>query len=86
MADVILVGGGLTGGTLGCALAEKGLEVTIVDQIDPHIPTLSDGRSFALSRSSYNIFLEIRHVAQRSDPHYLNPHLRRPPSSVGRLS
>ena len=59
MTDVILVGGGLTGGTLACALAEKGLEVTIIDQLDPHIPIFSDGRSFALSRSSYNIFSKI---------------------------
>jgi 2-octaprenyl-6-methoxyphenol hydroxylase len=59
MADVIVVGGGLTGGTLSCSLAEKGLEVALIDQIDPHTPVISDGRSFALSRSSYNIFSKL---------------------------
>ncbi len=59
MADIIVVGGGLTGGTLSCALAEKGLEVALVDSIDPHTSRPSDGRSFALSRSSYNIFSKL---------------------------
>lgn len=59
MADVILVGGGLIGGTLACALAEQGLEVAIVDQGDPQALALSDGRSFALSRSSYNILSKL---------------------------
>jgi len=59
MADVILVGGGLTGGTLACALAERGLDVVLVDQTNPLAPAISDGRSFALSRSSYNIFSKL---------------------------
>jgi 2-octaprenyl-6-methoxyphenol hydroxylase len=60
MTDIIIVGGGLTGGTLACALAEKGLEVALVDQNDPHRITPSDGRSFALSRSSFNILSNLR--------------------------
>lgn len=59
MTDVILVGGGLTGGTLACALAEKGLNVAVVDQTNPHTPAVSDGRSFALSRSSFNILSKL---------------------------
>lgn len=59
MADVIIVGGGLTGGTLACTLAEKGLDVAVVDQNDPSKRILSDGRSFALSRSSFNILSKL---------------------------
>lgn len=59
MTDVIIVGGGLTGGILACALAEKGLEVVVLDQTDPHRLALSDGRSFALSRSSFTILSKL---------------------------
>jgi 2-octaprenyl-6-methoxyphenol hydroxylase len=68
MSDVIIVGGGLTGGTLACALAERGLEVDVVDQIDPHQPLVSDGRSFALSRSSYNLFSKLGLWPQEATP------------------
>lgn len=59
MADIIIVGGGLTGGTLASALAEKGLEVALVDQNDPQKAALSDGRSFALSHSSFQILSNL---------------------------
>jgi 2-octaprenyl-6-methoxyphenol hydroxylase len=59
MADVIVVGGGLTGGTLACALAEQGLDVAVVDQIDPHADFISDGRSFALSRSTFQLLSNL---------------------------
>lgn len=59
MTDIIIVGGGLTGGTLACALAEKGLEVALVDQNDPQKTVLSDGRSFALSRSSFTMLSKL---------------------------
>ena len=59
MQDVILVGSGLIGGTLACALAKNGLKITIIDQLDPHIPPISDGRSFALSRSSFNVLSKL---------------------------
>lgn len=58
-ADIILVGGGVTGGTLACALAQQGLDIVLVDQGDPRTPLPSDGRSFALSRSSANIFKKL---------------------------
>lgn len=59
MADVIIVGGGLTGGSLACALAQQGLDVVLVDQNDPQKPLPSDGRSFALSHSSFNILSKL---------------------------
>jgi 2-octaprenyl-6-methoxyphenol hydroxylase len=59
MTHVIIVGGGLTGGILACALAEQGLEVAVVDQQDPSVPLQSDGRSFALSRSSFNVLSKL---------------------------
>lgn len=59
MFDTIIVGGGLTGGTLACALAEKGLTVALIDSLDPKLPLISDGRSFGLSRSSYNILTNL---------------------------
>ncbi|MBS0271452.1 MAG: UbiH/UbiF/VisC/COQ6 family ubiquinone biosynthesis hydroxylase [Proteobacteria bacterium] len=68
MAHVIIVGGGLTGGTLAYALAQRGLEVIIIDQIDPHLPIISDGRSFALSRSSYNIFKKLNMWPKEATP------------------
>ena len=59
MTNITIVGGGLTGGTLAYALAQRGLKVALVDQIDPKAPIVSDGRSFALSRSSHNIFSKL---------------------------
>jgi len=56
MPDVIIIGNGATGGTLACALAQKGLEVAVVDQHPPQSHFLSDGRSFALSPSSHTLF------------------------------
>jgi len=59
MADILIVGGGLTGGTLACALAANGLQVDLIDTLDPKQTLVSDGRSFALSRSSYLLFSEL---------------------------
>lgn len=59
MADVIIVGGGLTGGTLACALAEQGLAVTVIDQINSQANFVSDGRSFALSRSTFHLLSKL---------------------------
>lgn len=68
MANVIIVGGGLTGGTLAYALAQKGLEVVVVDQVDPYLPLISDGRSFALSRSSFHIFSKLGMWPKKATP------------------
>lgn len=59
MTDVIIAGGGLTGGTLACALAARGLSVVVVDQNDPNKQASSDGRSFALSRSSFVLLSDL---------------------------
>lgn len=59
MTDIIIVGGSLTGGTLACALAAQGIAVALVDQTDPKQSPLSDGRSFALSRSSFHILSQL---------------------------
>ena len=59
MYDVIIIGNGLTGGTLACALAQQGLHVALVDQQDISKPLLPDGKSFALSRSSYRLFSDL---------------------------
>jgi len=59
MTDVIIVGGGLTGGILACALVEQGLDVAVVDQVDPHADFVSDGRSFALSRSTFQLLSNL---------------------------
>ncbi len=56
MPDVLIIGNGITGGTLACALAQKGLEVVVVDQYPPQVHLPSDGKSFALSRSSHALF------------------------------
>lgn len=67
MADIIIVGGGLTGGTLACSLAEKGLDVVMVDQNDPKKLLPSDGRSFALSRSSFLVLSKLGICKKLSD-------------------
>lgn len=59
MANILIVGGGVTGITLACVLAQKGLEVALIDQNDPYIPPISDGKSFALSPSSAALFTQI---------------------------
>jgi 2-octaprenyl-6-methoxyphenol hydroxylase len=68
MFDAIIVGGGLTGGTLACALAAKGLTVALVDFLDPKLPLISDGRSFGLSRSSYNILTNLNLWPESATP------------------
>jgi 2-octaprenyl-6-methoxyphenol hydroxylase len=53
-SDVIIVGGGLVGQTLGLALAAHGLEATIVERADPdsHLAAGFDGRASAIASSS----------------------------------
>ena len=53
-AEVLVVGGGLVGLTLGIALAEAGLEVLLVDAQDPaeQRDAAHDGRASAIARGS----------------------------------
>ena len=59
--DVIVVGGGLAGTSLGLALAGAGLKVALLDRQDPNSQkdAAFDGRSSALSRASRNILQAI---------------------------
>ncbi len=52
--DVVIVGGGMIGLTLGCALAHVGFEVAVVDRDDPATATAAafDGRASALAFAS----------------------------------
>ena len=49
--DVLIVGGGLVGGPLACALAQSGISVLVVDAEDPATATLPgfDGRASAVA-------------------------------------
>ncbi len=53
-ADVLIIGGGLVGGTLAVALAQDGFEVAVVDISDPKagLDIDFDGRASALALSS----------------------------------
>ena len=53
-ADVLIVGGGLVGGTLACALAAEGLDVAVVDSEAPEAAAApkADGRVSAIALSS----------------------------------
>lgn len=58
--DILIVGGGLTGASLACALANKPLRIGIIDSVvkTPILPTLkkTDLRALALSHVSQRIF------------------------------
>lgn len=53
-ADVLVIGGGLVGGTLACALAEGGLTIAVVEIGDPNDALAADfdGRASAVALSS----------------------------------
>jgi 2-octaprenyl-6-methoxyphenol hydroxylase len=56
--DVLIVGGGLVGGSVACALAAQSLRVGLIEaSASPaHAPSGLDARSVALSYGSYRIF------------------------------
>ncbi len=56
--DVLIVGGGMVGGTLACALARGGMAVTVVDAEDPvsFLDAGFDGRASAIAAASQRLF------------------------------
>ncbi|EXJ16399.1 2-octaprenyl-6-methoxyphenyl hydroxylase [Imhoffiella purpurea] len=59
--DVTIVGGGLVGGSLACALADTGLKVALIEAVSPqsHVQPSYDERVIALSLGSQRIFRAI---------------------------
>ncbi len=67
-AEVAIVGGGLVGGTLACALAGHGIKTVLIDRLDPTIMTAPtfDGRASAVALSGRRFLNAIgvwNHVA-----------------------
>ncbi len=72
-ADVLIVGGGLVGLTLGCALAGAGLRVTLVDREAPGamLDRAFDGRASAIAHASQRALEAIgvwRGMAAEAEP------------------
>jgi len=72
-ADVAVVGAGLVGGTLACALARHGIATAVIDRIDPAAqmaPTF-DGRASAVALSGRRLLQGIglwEHLAGHAEP------------------
>jgi len=56
-ADVIIVGGGMVGGTLGCLLADAGLRTIIIERapIAEGLDPAFDGRASSIAISTHNV-------------------------------
>lgn len=56
--DVLIIGGGLVGGTLACALGRAGVNVVVVDLASPDVVVDAgfDGRASAIALSSRRLF------------------------------
>lgn len=73
VADVAIVGAGLVGATLGCALARHGIRTVLVDRIDParQLAEDFDGRASAVALSSQRFLRAIglwAHTAAQNEP------------------
>ncbi|MGE3475513.1 MAG: UbiH/UbiF/VisC/COQ6 family ubiquinone biosynthesis hydroxylase [Rhodospirillaceae bacterium] len=71
--DVAIVGAGLVGGTLGCALASHGVKTVLVDQFDPGAMTEGrfDGRASAVAAGGQRLLSAIGvwpHLTGHSEP------------------
>ena len=76
--DVLVIGGGLVGASLACALEGSGLDVALVESEPPRVSAIpgsaepaSDARSLALAAASLNaleVLGVLRHAAIRPEP------------------
>ncbi len=71
--DVAVVGAGLVGGTLACALAAHGVKVALVDRTDPAAMTVDtfDGRASAVAAGGQRLLAAIGiwpHLAAQVEP------------------
>ena len=72
-AEVAVVGAGLVGGTLACALAGHGIKTILIDRLNPSIMTLPafDGRASAVALSARRFLQAIGlwdHLAADNEP------------------
>ena len=71
--DIVIVGGGLVGGSLALGLARHGVKSTLVDRLPPaaSISPTFDGRASAISASGQTLLAAIGlwpHLAARAQP------------------
>lgn len=59
--DAVVIGGGLVGGTLACALGHAGFAVALVDRDDPRVGLEAgfDGRAFSIALSSQRLMAAV---------------------------
>ncbi|MGB5259559.1 MAG: UbiH/UbiF/VisC/COQ6 family ubiquinone biosynthesis hydroxylase [Gammaproteobacteria bacterium] len=57
--DVIIIGGGIVGATLACALGQSGMRVALLEAREPVIKVGSDPRVYAITRASEQIFRSL---------------------------
>ncbi len=72
-ADVAVVGAGMVGGTLACALARNGIKTAVVDQLEPSVMIAPDfdGRASAIALSGRRLLEMIGiwpHLERQSGP------------------
>lgn len=57
--DVIIIGGGIVGGTLACALGASGMQVALVEAHEPDIHIGTNPRVYAITRASERVFRSL---------------------------